>query len=109
MAIERQDAISADHPLVNEFWEIYDYLENLYRDPVVNHSRTPDKIAINLNHFYARSLEYGQKAIDLDLLRKLLPDSRRHKFIASNVSVSSAIRAGNTKKPQTVKCWTFYS
>ena len=107
MAVERQNAISPDHPLVNKFWEIYEYLENLSEKSVVNHSRSPDKIAINLNHFYARSLEFGQKAIDLDLLRKLLPDSRRHQFIASNVSVSSAIRAGKTNKPQTVKCWVF--
>ena len=62
---------------------------------------------IKSQSIYARSLEFGQKAIDLDLLRKLLPDSWRHTFIASNVSVRSAIRAGKTNTPQSVKCWTF--
>ena len=109
MAIERQDAISADHPLVNEFWKIYDYLENLYENSIVNHSRSPNKIAINLNHFYAQSLQYGQKAIDLNLLRKLLPDSRRHKFVRKNAAICSAIRSGHSNKPLTVKCWIFNS
>ena len=107
MAIERQDAISADHPLVNEFWEIYDYLENLSDSPLVNHSRSPEKIAINLNEFYALCIHHGQKAIDLDLLRKLLIDSKRHTLIARNEPTRSAIRAGEALKPQIVKCWIF--
>ena len=107
MAVERQDAISADHPLVNEFWEIYDYLENLSDSPLVNHSRSPEKIAINLNEFYALCLHHGQKAIDLDLLRKLLIDSKRHTLIARNEPTRSAIRAGDALKPQIVKCWIF--
>ena len=109
MAVERQDAISADHPLVNEFWETYEYLENLNDEPLVNHSRTDDRIAINLNEFYALSLKYGQKVIDLDLLRKLLPDSRRHKWTGSNIPICSAIRNGKTSQALTVKCWTFAS
>ena len=107
MAIERQNAISADHPFVNEFWEIYEYLENLSEKSVVNHSRSPDKIAINLNHFFACALENGQKPENVESLRKLLVDSKRHTFIASNVPTRSAIRAGDISKPQVVKCWIF--
>ena len=54
MARERQLAITADHPYVAEFWEVFEYLEaeGSSTDPdaatVLNHSRDPDVIAINL-------------------------------------------------------------
>ncbi|WP_241086827.1 hypothetical protein [Candidatus Vondammii sp. HM_W22] len=51
LAIERQQAIGADHPVVQQFWEIYEYLNNDDKDPVLNHSRNDELIAINLNNF----------------------------------------------------------
>ncbi len=107
MAMERQEAINADHPAVAEFWEVYEYLENTSEKRVVNHSRTVDTIAINLNEFAAKAAQYGQKIEDLKLLRELLHNSTRHKFIAANVAVNSIIRAGDLGKPGIVKCWTF--
>ena len=107
MGQERQQAVSPDHPAVNVFWETYEYLEGLSDERVVNHSRKPDRIAINLNDFYATAMIYSQKVPELELLRKLLPHSRRYKFLGSNVSVCSALRAPDTCKTKTVKCWTF--
>lgn len=115
MALERQAAMSADHPQVAEFWEVYEYLENLSDKPVVNHSRDDKLIAINLNEFAAKAAHHNQKLADLNLLRDLLVDSRSHKLVNKNVSVNSAIRdrenSGNgsflSTKPTTVKCWVF--
>ena len=53
MALERQSTTSADHATVAEFWQVYEYLESIYEDPLVNHSKNKDVIAINLNEFRA--------------------------------------------------------
>jgi hypothetical protein len=110
MAFERQKAISADHPLVNEFWEIYDYLEATSADPakpVVNHSRDISRIAINLNHFAAKASQFNQSIPDLKILRALLSDSRRRKLISGNTAVNSAILTNSYGAGTTVKCWVF--
>jgi hypothetical protein len=113
MALERQAAINADHPQVIEFWEVYEYLESLSDEPVVNHSKNDTLIAINLNEFCERAAEHRQKLADINTLRDLLKESRRHKFIEGNRSVDSAVRAAwNTRNPlskrcATVKCWMF--
>jgi hypothetical protein len=51
MAGERQQVINNDHVLVQEFWEAFDYLDGGDLS-VLNHSRDPSLIAVNLNHFY---------------------------------------------------------
>jgi hypothetical protein len=108
-ALERQKAISADHVLVNEFWESFEYMEAAGNGkPVVNHSRDAQRIAINLNHFAARAANYGQNVPDLKILRSLLADSRRHKLISANTAVNSAVMTdGYGNSGQTVKCWVF--
>ncbi|MGH8385510.1 MAG: toprim domain-containing protein [Pseudomonas sp.] len=115
MAIERQSSISADHPVVAEFWEVYDYLQGLDADgPVVNHSKKDNVIAINLNEFVERAAEHRQKLADVSELRDRLKESRCRKFLESNKAVDSAVRAyqatrsNNTiTKSPTVKCWMF--
>ncbi|UVK90176.1 toprim domain-containing protein [Pseudomonas sp. B21-051] len=114
MAIERQASISSDHPAVAEFWEVYDYLQSLSEDPVVDHSSDPNVIAINLNEFSERAAEHKQKLADVATLRDLLKESRSHKFLDANKAVHSAVRAAlNAKtplapgRPTTVKCWIF--
>jgi len=115
MALERQAAISADHPLVAEFWEVYEYLESLGEGPQVNHSTDPKLIAINLNEFAEKANEHRQNLADLKTLRVLLVNSRSHKWLESNKAVYSAVRAsqaaGNAmfNKPTTVRCWIFQS
>ncbi|MFU6566963.1 bifunctional DNA primase/helicase, partial [Pseudomonas aeruginosa] len=78
MALERQDAVNADAPEVAEFWEVYDYLENLSEEPVLNHSKNPGTIAINLNEFVKLAADHRQKVADAATLRDLLKESRRH-------------------------------
>ena len=108
MAMERQSAISADHPLVAEFWEVYEYLEGLNDNAVVNHSRDPNLIAINLNEFAAKAAHHAQRIAELNMLRTLLRNSRRHKFIDANRAVNSALRGGPSDgRPPIVKCWVF--
>lgn len=113
MALERQSAISADHPLVAEFWEVFDYLESLGEGPQVNHSNDPQLIAINLNEFAELASEHRQSLADLKTLRSLLTASRSRKWLESNKATYSAVRAWQVAKnplasrSMTVKCWVF--
>ncbi len=113
MALVRQHAVNADPSEVAEFWEVFDYLQSLSDDAVVDHSKNPDLIAINLNEFCERAAEHKQRLADIGTLRNLLPNSRSRKFIEKNKSVDSAVRAAfNQRNPMssrctTVKCWTF--
>lgn len=113
MALDRQRAISADHPAVAEFWEVFDYLENMDDDSSVNHSADSGLIAINLNEIYEKAAMHRQNLIEIRTLRSLLKDSRTHKFIEANRTVRSAIRSRKAEhnalydKPETVRCWIF--
>lgn len=112
MALERQGTTNADHSAVAEFWQVYDYLESIYDEPLVNHSKNPDVIAINLNEFAERAAEHRQKLTDVTTLKVLLKESRSHKYLDYK-AVDSAVRAAQaTKNPMvtrcpTVKCWIF--
>lgn len=115
MAVERQQAINNDVQAVAEFWEVYEYLQSTDANPVVNHSADPNLIAINLNEFVLKAANHRQQVAELSELRKLLKDSRLHKFIESNRPVHSVIRANqqsertafDNPKPTTLKCWIF--
>lgn len=112
MALERQKAVSADHPTVQEFWDVVDYLDNLYDEPMVNHSMDDDYLAINLNHFSQVAIEHKQNIPPLAELKKLLKASRHKKFIDIK-TVKSCIHQRmnrvnpNHPKPASVKCWVF--
>ncbi|MDR6228994.1 hypothetical protein QE444_001351 [Pseudomonas sp. SORGH_AS199] len=115
MAMERQSAISADPAELDEFWAVYDYLESRGDHAMVNHAKKPDElIAINLNQFAEKAAEFKQKIPDLNTLRRMLPDCRRHKLVGINISTSSEIRTRemrcnplSQKKEPNVKCWHF--
>lgn len=113
MALERQAAISADHPLVAEFWEVFEYLESIGEGPQVNHSTDPKLIAINLNEFAELASLHRQNLADLKTLRGLLVNSRSRKWLETNKAVYSAVRAsqavinGAPRRSSTVRCWIF--
>lgn len=114
MAVERQGAINADPQEVAEFWEVFEYLETISDDPVVNHSKNDSLIAINLNEFCERAAEHRQKLADIATLRSLLKSSRSRAYVESNKSVDSAVRAAFNSRNgalaarcTTVKCWIF--
>lgn len=113
MARARQQAINADHPLVQEFWEIVDFLDG-DDAPILNHARDPNEVAINLNHFVQVAADKRQQIPDMSRLKKVLKTSRFRKFIDVK-SVNSGIHARfNARKdanvpdrPTSVKCWVF--
>lgn len=103
MAKARQVAISADHPIVATFWEVYDYLDDsgLTSKPRLNHSKKPDQtIAINLPHFVKVATEHKQQIPAINDLKRYLKSSKSRKFDDIK-SVDSLI------EERTMKCWVF--
>lgn len=109
MAIERQRSLSADHPMVAEFWEAYEYLESVKSGGYVNHSADEQLIAINLNDFYQKAAEHRQNLPDIKTMRTLLKNSRSRKLLETNKPTYSRIRAKmlDVNTSTTVKCWIF--
>jgi hypothetical protein len=105
-ARERQESINADHPTVVKFWETFEFLDQ--GNAPLNHSRDPDTtIAISLNHFIQTCRDKGQETPSLDELKKLLPASRRHKFITQK-TINSRLKAEiNTNTSTAIWCWVF--
>ena len=106
MAMERQSALNADHPMVTEFWEAFDYIEGTgdVTKPKLNHYGPEAKqIAVNLKEFERWCGEFKLRAPDMRTLKHLLRTSKTRKFIESNRSVRSKI----TEPEKTVKCWVF--
>ena len=120
MARERQASISADHPLVQEFWESFDYLNWLpatgamgpKEGPHLNHSRDPALIAVNLNEFVERAAMHRQQVPVLSELKKVLRTSKTRRFVDVK-TVNSAIRIKKDDTEagldvgRTVHCWVF--
>ena len=114
MAVARQQAINADHPLVSEFWEIFDYLDGDDAVPQLNHARDDKLIAVNLNHFIMRAADKRQQVPPISELKRVLKTSRTRKFIDIR-AVNSGINEdynrtkphGAPRLPATLKCWVF--
>ncbi len=110
MAVERQQAINSDHPMVAEFWEVFDYLDSHVATPM-NHSRKPDdEIAVNLNHFIQVARERNQQVPSIGDLKKVLRTSRRHRFVdVRNVNSGIRVQLQNQKEVRStaVWCWVF--
>lgn len=107
MAIERQQAINADHPHVARFWELFEHVDGLNRggpsehDESLNHSRDAELIAINLVEFEERCAKRGLRLpVDMTEMKKHLRTSRARRFVDVK-TVNSAI-TGSSKK-----CWVF--
>ncbi|MGB1763777.1 toprim domain-containing protein [Alloalcanivorax xenomutans] len=106
MAGQRQRDLSADHPLVQHFWEIYDYLED-NAEPVLNHAAQPGQIAINLNHFAQVAINAKQQIPDLSQLKRHLRASRSRRFVDANRAISSKVFKSCAGTAKTVRCWVF--
>lgn len=118
LALEREQALAKDHPIVEAFWEAFEYLDGIddegYGESHLNHSRSPDYIAVNLNHFVAVAAEKRQQIPLLADLKRLLKSSRRPRFIdvcavnsAINGRYNARVEDKSLMRPQTVKCWVF--
>jgi hypothetical protein len=105
MAAARQQAINADHPLVTNFWEMFDHLNDTGGVEKLNHSRKDDLIAVSLPELYERATQHGTRLPDYADMKRLLPESRERKFVGYHtVNSAVAISEGNGKS---VKCWVF--
>lgn len=107
MAIERQKAINADHPVVQEFWEAYDYLNGTADNPKLNHCREEGLIAINLNHFCEVAENHRQRIPPISELKRHLKTSLTRKFVDQRVVNSSITRDAQGVVVRSVRCWTF--
>jgi len=106
MAEERQQSINADHPLVEEFWDAYEYIESLYDGTFLNHAGQFDdkgRIAINLKEFEAECSKRGLHSLPpMKEVKRYLKSSKSRRFIESNTCIRSRVREGAT-----VRCWIF--
>lgn len=115
MGIARQQASNEDHPVVQTFWETFDYLNGDDGEPKLNHHTDRTLIAVSLNHFIQVASDRRQQVPPLDELKKHLRTSRRFQFVDSSVAVHSAINVAYNKtrdinhpaRPETVRCWVF--
>lgn len=115
MTRARQRAISDDHPLVQQFWEAFDYLDAMgpttqsgSQLPLLNHSRDPDLIAVNLNEYVEKAAFHRQQVPLMAELKKVLRNSKTRKFVdVKSVSSSFATRSDDTSIPRSVHCWVF--
>ncbi len=98
-AIKRQAALAADHPIVAEFWEVVEYLEQDGRR--LNHSRNDREFALNLNEFVREASIRQQSFPPIQDLKKHLKQSQSRKFKDVKVVNSSIGETGS------IRCWIF--
>lgn len=106
-AVQRQRSIAADHPMVEEFWELVDFLGH----DRVNHSKNDALIGINLNHLQRVAAMNNQPLPGtMQELKKHLKLSRSRKFVgckAVSNAMHSSGKGGDYGGPKTIKCWLF--
>lgn len=109
MAAARQLAINADHPIVQQFWDLYDFLtaddeptgpDDAGNPKPLNHHRDENLIAINMPQFIERAAGRRQQLPPITDLQKHLRTSKVRKFI--DVRCVNSSWAGKA-----VKCWVF--
>jgi hypothetical protein len=109
MASARQGTVNAEHPIVQKFWDIFDYLDGEGEAPRLNHARDASLIAVNLEHFAMVAAERRQQIPRLAELKRYLRTSVRRKFVDVR-AVRSALRANdpyNRGLPDVLRCWVF--
>lgn len=117
MAQQRIHDLSADHIFVQQFFEVFEYLE-ANALPMFKLNHYPDEsryIAINLNELYKQAHKNHQALPDINEMRDLLRSSRHYKFIEMNKQVKTCnFPSEESKQLQTdhrikrnVKCWIF--
>ncbi|MHY04061.1 bifunctional DNA primase/helicase [Escherichia coli] len=113
LAIERCHALKKDHPLVQEFWELFDYLDELAPFGI-NHSTDDSEIAVNFNHMEEVAASHRQRMnFTLTEIKKLLKSSSERRFIGQTTKRSAVSERANKGKgemqrmPETFRCWVF--
>lgn len=105
-AKNRQMRLSGDHPQLEQFWEVYEYLKDGWNDELkikinrLNHSSDPKLIAINLPHFQEVAANHRQQLPSSSELTMLFKSSQRHRCLGLK-SVRSNIHN------KIMSCWVF--
>ena len=105
MAVERRSALSADHPVVARFWELFDYIEgredeNTPPEHRINRHRKDDElIAVSLPHFEERCRARNLVPPHEQDLKRHLKGSKSRRFIRAD--------SVNTISGQSQHCWIF--
>jgi hypothetical protein len=108
-ALERERRLSADHPLVQKFWQTYHHIndqkmtlidedknETQRTDEKLNHSSNKAIIAVNLNDFYEQCRLRNQETISTDDLTNILPTSLYYRFLKQK-TIRSKITNGSKR------------
>lgn len=100
----QQRRLNDEDPVMEEFWNIYDFLNLQKQDgksvEVLNHSRNPEYIAIHLPDFIRKASDARQQVPETAILKEKFPGSYRHKFVDYKPVFSSIFG-------KTLKCWLF--
>lgn len=123
MAKAKEQSLSKDHPILEEFWGVFEYLQST-EEFAVDHSADPDLLAINLNDFENKASLARQRIPPISEIRRLLPTGRTHKLQdipkATNPrTVTSVLRRKHNQNlhlipvenrvelSESLKCWIF--
>ncbi len=113
IASDRQKSIQRDKPLVHEFWEMVEYLDER-EEYGVNHSENENFWAINFNHIEEVASIYKQSfRVPLNEIKEQLKEGKVYKFIGPKSVrslVSKKFNAGKTygkRMSDIYKCWVF--
>ncbi len=106
--LDRHNRLNADHPLVVQFWEQYEYLNFRYETTggttlpieILNHKRGSGSIAINFSDFQCKANSHGLDRLPIEQLKTLLKDNTSNPFIKTG-----SIRSAITK--DIIHCWIF--
>ncbi len=111
-AQDRERRLKADHPIVQQFWETYHFIndqvmrliddtgDNEFTNEKLNHSVDKKLIAINLNDFYEQCRKRGQELVAISDLKNLLPTGQHYRFQGNKM-----VRSRIDKKM--VRCFVF--
>ena len=106
LAVERQQRINQEHPVIQKFWEIFEYIESKFDKPTLNHANPlSNEIAINLPHFLSLANDH-KLYLDETELKSHLKQSRQYRFVENGKVIKSCIYK-NSDESKTVKCWIF--
>jgi len=119
MAEQRQASLQEDHPIVQQFWALFDYANSRAKMPkdgedmqpgvvqpiilqhYLNHSNKPDEeICVNLEHFRSVCAEMKLETIDSKELRRWLTTSRKRQYLGNEV-IRSRIES------RSIRVWRF--
>ncbi|ELT92410.1 hypothetical protein CAPTEDRAFT_205525 [Capitella teleta] len=113
-AVNREKKLRKDHPLVEQFWEYYDYLNDRFRygsngsiiQERLNHSLKEEYIAVNLAEFEDFCKQARLEFPKLRELKPLLKTSQVFPYVKTK-NVKSKHKDKGRDKTDTSYCWVF--